>query len=146
MGLISKIGDNSDHLSAKPDAGGASGDQMSGGQDKADSEAKGRTAQGQGHSKGQQQFLDQALATQTRQEQALAGNIQALDAKHQQENADRDAIRNKKAQALTEEQQARSEAETESAAFNEGYAKAKAWSVQYEAKRKDVKAGGGDGP
>ena len=140
MGLVSKIGDHSDQLSQKPSAGGASGDAMASGQDKAKEEAGARTQQGKGHSTGQTKFLDQAVTLSSKQDKAVGTNIQQLEQKQRQEVASRDAMRERKAAALAEEAAARAEAESEAAAFNEGYSRAAAWAAAYEAKR----GGGGE--
>ena len=144
MGLVSKLADHSDQLSQQPSSGGTSPDAMASGQDKARDEANNRTAQGKGHSQGQAQFLDQALALNQKQDHAVGTNIQQLHTKQQQEIASRDAMRERKAAALAEEAAARAEVESESATFNAGYARAKAWATAYEAKRSSVKGGGGE--
>ena len=141
--LISKLADNSDHLSQKPDAGGVKGDQMAGSQNKAADEGKARTDQSKGHSDSQAQFLDQALQLRARQDAAVQNDITSLEGKSKQELAIRDQIRQRKAQALQQEADAREQAETEAAAFNAGWASASRWAVQYEAKRKGLKGGGG---
>ncbi|HEU4612127.1 MAG TPA: hypothetical protein VFS15_08620, partial [Kofleriaceae bacterium] len=142
--LISKLADNSDHLSQRPDGGGVKGDDMAGSQDKAASEGKERTEQSKSHSSSQQQFLDQALQVRAQQEASVAQNIQSLEGKSREEFAIRDAIRVQKAQALAEEAAARDEAESNAAQFNEGYARAAAWAETYEAKRKEKSSGGAE--
>jgi hypothetical protein len=138
--LITKMADHSDRLSQKPDAGGASGAQMAGVQDKASTEAGQRTGQSKDYSKQQQEFLDQALQARGQQEASVAKDIQSLKGKQQQELAIRDQIRARKAQALAEEAQAGKECADESKAFNEGYASASAWRTAYEAKRASLKS------
>ena len=120
MTMISKIGSHSDRLSNAPSAGGASGDNLAGGQDKAAGEANARTNAGKGQSKQQAQFLDQASDLRNRQETSMQSNITALENKHNQELGSRDKIRANKASALAQEQAARQEAESEASAFNAG--------------------------
>ncbi len=144
--LITKISSNADHLSQKPDAGGASGGQMAGGQDKAKQQADARSKEGQSNSQQQQQFLDQALQLRAKQDASVAKNIQSLEGKQQEELSIQGQIKGRKAAALAEEAAARAECEAESAKFNEGYARASTWAKQYEAKRASgAKPEGGGG-
>src|SRR5262249_36647161 len=85
VSMVAKLGEHSDQLSQQPSAGGANGDAMATGQDKAKDEASNRTAQGKGHSQGQTQFLDQAQQLNQKQDQSLGTNIQKLDARQREE-------------------------------------------------------------
>jgi hypothetical protein len=141
--LIVKLADNADRFDKKPEPGGVQGDAMAGSQDTAATQAEDRTKDSQEASDTQRQFLDDAIALRQEQESSIEGSICTLETKQAQELAIRDTIRSRKAEALAEEAEARTEVEEHATAFNDGYDRMRTWAGDFEARRAALKGAGG---
>ncbi len=139
--LIAKLGDNSDEMDEQPNAGGAeSGQQMADGQNVARDEASNRTDQVSQASEQNRQFLNEAVSLQSAQQENVAGNISALEARQQTELQIQDEIKAQKAGHLAERERQRGIVSENAAAFNSEFQQMDTWRQDYDAKKAAVES------
>lgn len=134
--LITKLATHGDALDDQPNPGGAdTGQAIDQGQQQAGEETTARTGQSQQASAQQRAFLDEAINQRTAREQQISGDIDALDRKHQEEQAIKAEIQQAKAQALVEREQHRATVEQNAQGFNADFAQMEQWRAQYAERR-----------
>ena len=121
-----------------------SAEAITSGQDNASEAATTQTEASNSASSEQRQILDRAISLRAAQEQNICLNIDNLNVKHSEEMSIKTEIQQYKARALSDRAAAQAEVESNSSAFNDGFAQARTWATDYRTRREELEGESGN--